>query len=611
MEDVNKLRELARLVRYYILYMTTKAGSGHATSALSATDIMTCLFFNHLKFDISNPKNLANDRVIFSKGHASPLLYALWTVAGVIGEGELDNYRQFGSKLEGHPTPRFEYVDAATGSLGQGLSVGVGMAIGLRAKFQISPMVYVLLGDSEMAEGSVWEAMEIASFYKLNNIIAMVDVNRLGQSRETMLGWNLDKYKARAEAFGWRVIEIDGHDFGQIGQAFGKRGAGDKPLMILAATIKGKGVSFLENKEGWHGKALPADDFKKALTELGKVDKKARATILAPKAQEPFKYKEGPVILPKYKIGEEIATRKAYGEAIAAIGATNSRVVCLDGETSNSTYSEIFREKVSERYFEMFIAEQNMVGVALGLSKLGFVPFASTFSVFFSRAYDQIRMSAVSRANIKFVGSHAGVSIGEDGPSQMALEDIAMFRSVFGSTVVCPSDANSCAKLVREIVDCKGVVFLRTQRPATSVIYADSEEFKVGGSKILRESDSDKIAVIACGVCVIEALKAAEELKKEGIIVRVVDAYSIKPIDEKGLRQAARESGNKIITCEDHYLEGGLGDAVLNVFANDAKVQVYKLAVSKMPMSGKGGELLAYEEIDSVAIVNKVKEVLG
>src|SRR3990170_3323541 len=492
MTDIAKLEKLAKLVRYYILRMTTKAGSGHPTSSLSAADIMTALFFNKLRFDLKNPQNPANDRVIFSKGHTSPLLYALYTAAGELTEKEIDSYRQFKSPLEGHPTPNFKFAEAATGSLGQGLSIGVGMALALRS--QISN-IYVLMGDSEVSEGSVWEAMELASYYQLGNLVGIIDVNRLGQSGETMLGWDTETYKKRAEAFGWQAHVVDGHDFGQILKAFDSIPSdSEKPQMIIAKTVKGKGVSFLEDREGWHGKALGQEDYEKAVKELGEVDRKVRGEITKPSksllkfsTRSNSNYSSSKVEkFPSYRIGEEVATRKAYGEALIKLGSQNPNVVVLDADVKNSTYTELFKEKFPDRFFEMFIAEQNMVGTALGLSKRGLVPFVSTFAAFFTRAFDQIRMTAISRGNVKFMGSHAGVSIGEDGPSQMGLEDISLFRSVFGSVVLNPSDAVSCEKLVFEAANHQGIVYIRTARPATPVIYEISQDFKIGGSKVVR-----------------------------------------------------------------------------------------------------------------------------
>ena len=637
MVDIEKLEKLAKLVRYYILRMTTKAGSGHPTSSLSAADIMTALFFNKLRFDLKNPQNPANDRVIFSKGHASPLLYALFAAAGELSEKDIDSYRQFKSLLEGHPTPNFKYADVATGSLGQGLSIGLGMALAIKSDYRLQttgyrpPKIYVLMGDSEVSEGSVWEAMELASFYKFGNLIGIIDVNRLGQSGETMLGWDTETYEKRVESFGWQAYVVDGHDFGEILKAFESiKPDSEKPQMIIAKTIKGKGVSFLENKEGWHGKALGKEDYEKAVSELGEVAKTVRGEVEKPPIPHlKFSTRSNSndsssevEKLPSYKLGEEIATRKAYGEALVKLGAQNPNVVVLDADTKNSTYSEMFKEKFPERFFEMFIAEQNMVGTALGLSARGMVPFVSTFAAFFTRAFDQIRMTAYSRGNVKFMGSHAGVSIGEDGPSQMGLEDMALFRSVYGSVVLNPSDAVSCEKLVFEAAKHQGIVYIRTARPATPVIYDRNEEFKIGGSKVLKSSNKDELTIIACGVVLIEALKAADELAKKGVNVRVIDAYSIKPIDDTILKKAARET-KAIVTVEDHYSEGGLGDAVLNVFTDNSSVHlrgessshlggvsVYKFAVSKMLMSGKPAELLDYEGISEKAIVKKVLEIL-
>ena len=648
MADIGKLEAIAKLVRYYILSMTTKAGSGHATSALSAVEVMVALFFDKLRYDLNNPQNPTNDRVIFSKGHASPLVYALYAAArlrpasagasagkqgfggqaGVLSEKELDDYRQLGSNLEGHPTPRFKYIDVATGSLGQGLSVGLGMALLAREK-KLPYIVYVLMGDSETSEGSFWEAVELTSYYKIGNIVGIVDVNRLGQSGETMLGWNVDSYKKRIEAFGWRTQMVDGHNFGEILQAFDEVDLeSDRSQMIIAKTIKGKGVSFLENKEGWHGRALSEEQYQEALKELGEIDKSVRGEIKKPiisnfhfaRANETFPISNSKskktttnYKLPttNYKLGEMVATRKAYGEALVKLGEINPDIVALDAEVKNSTYAEIFKAKYPSRFFEMFIAEQNMVSVALGMSTRGYLPFVSTFAAFFTRAFDQVRMSGYSRANVKFVGSHAGVSIGEDGPSQMGLEDVAMFRSVFGSVVLAPCDATSCAKLVEAAAFYEGLVYIRCARPRTPVIYKGSEEFKIGGSKVVRSSAQDRLTIVACGVCVVEAIKATDELAAEGISVRVIDAYSIKPIDEATLKKAAGETNNLVVTVEDHYFEGGLGDAVLNVFATDDKIKVYKLAVSKMPMSGKPDELLDWEGISVIGIVKKVEELLG
>jgi len=613
MRDVKKLREIAITVRYWALYMSTKAGSGHPTSSLSATDLMVALFFETLRYDLKNVDEINNDRVIFSKGHASPLFYALYKVAGVISDKDVNSYRKFGSTLEGHPTPRFKYAEAATGSLGQGLSIGVGEAMAAKSD-KLNFRTFVLMGDSEVAEGSVWEAIQIASHYKLDNLVGIIDVNRLGQRGETMLGHDVNAYKERVEAFGWDAVVVDGHNFGEILNAFDqidkKNG---KPKMIIAKTLKGKGVSFLEDKDGLHGKALNQEDFEKATKELGKIEKGLTAEINSP-TRGPvisFSHPTAPRLKLSYKIGEEIATRKAYGEALAKLGSIDSKIVSLDGEVSNSTFAQDFKEVHPERFFEMYIAEQNMVGVALGMSKRGYIPFVSTFSAFFTRAFDQIRMSAISYGNIKFVGSHSGVSIGEDGPSQMGLEDFAMFRAVFGSHVFCPADANSTTKIVELVANNKGIFYIRTNRVDTEVIYNDREKFEIGGSKVLRSTASDKVTLVSCGVTLFEGLGAADELKKNGINVRVIDAYSIKPIDKKGLVKSAKSTSGIVIVVEDHFYEGGLGDAVVSALCGEVGVRIERLAVGKMPMSGKMNELYDYEGINTESIVKKIKEVVN
>ena len=610
---MDNLKELSKLIRYYILKSTTQAGSGHPSSSLSAVELMTVLFFGgFLKYDLKDIQNPLNDRVIFSKGHASPLLYALWTSAGVMSEKELLTYRKFGSVLEGHPTPQFPYAEVATGSLGQGLSIGVGYS--LNAKLDELPYkTFVLLGDSEMAEGSVWEAIQLASYYKLSNLIGILDVNRLGQRGETMLGHNVKEYAKRVSSFGWETIVIDGHSVTEVADAYSlAESSKDKPVMIIAKTIKGKGVSFMEDKIGWHGKTLPYEKLGEALKELEDIDKTLRGHIdkreSLGRVNQPFSGFHGSRVA-QYNKGDLIATRKAYGETLVAIFSEDTPLVVLDAEVSNSTYSEIFKLKYPERFFEMYIAEQNMVGVAIGLSKRGKIPFASTFAAFWSRAHDQIRMAAYSNANIKFVGSHAGVSIGEDGPSQMGLEDISMYRSVFGSAVLYPSDAVSCAKLTLQAANTNGIVYLRTTRKETPVIYENSEEFPIGGSKTLKESDKDGVTVVGAGITIHEALLAHEMLKKDGINVRVIDMYSVKPIDCATLEKAVEETG-VIVVVEDHYPEGGIADAVRSCLSG-LKTAVYSLAVSKKPRSGTPEELLNYEEISSSAIVKKVKEVLS
>jgi transketolase len=605
---MNNLEGLARLIRYYSLVSTTKAGSGHPTSSLSAADLMAGLLFGGtFRFDLDEPRHPNNDRLIFSKGHASPLFYALWAAAGAVTEKELLTLRKFGSPLEGHPTPAFRYTEAATGSLGQGLSIGAGMALNAKYLDKLPYRTYVLLGDSEMAEGSVWEALEIAAYYKLGNLVGILDVNRLGQRGETMYGHDLSVYKNRIAAFGWETIVIDGHHMPQIRTAFEQAVRSvDRPVMIIARTLKGKGVSFIEDKNGWHGKALKKDELARALEELGPVDRDLRGSIPLPENERPAAPKQGksaPVLYPPDK---PVATRHAYGTALSRLYQQYPDMVVVDGEVSNSTYAEIFKKAYPERFFEMYIAEQNMVGMALGLSVRGQVPFVSTFAAFMTRAADQVRMSQYSNANIKFCGSHAGVSIGEDGSSQMGLEDIALFRAVLGSVVLYPSDAVSTEKLVEEIAKHQGICYLRTTRMETPILYRNDEAFWIGGSKILKSGSKDKATVVAAGITLHEALKAYEELKKEGILIRVIDLYSVKPVDVATLRQAAEDTGF-IITVEDHYAEGGIADAVRTALSKHP-VPIHSLAVRAMPKSGKPEELMDYEGISWKAIVEAVKQ---
>ena len=610
-EKIERLKQLAKLIRYSILTATTNAGSGHPTSSLSATELMAGLMFGGIfRFDADQPDHPNNDRLIFSKGHASPLFYALWRAAGKVTEEEMMTYRKFGSPLEGHPTVAFPYAEAATGSLGQGLSIGLGMALNAKYLDRLPYRTYVLLGDSEMSEGSQWEAIQLAAWYKLDNLVGVIDVNRLGQRGETMYGRDLEGYRERIAAFGWETFLVkDGHDFGEILQAYDKslRVTG-KPVMIIAGTIKGKGVSQVEDQNGWHGKALNKDDLKKALEELGEVDRSVRGEILLPKDLRPESVGAEAIQDPSYSKGESIPTRNAYGNGLKRIYPKFPHLVSLDGEVSNSTRAQYFKEAHPDRFFEMFIAEQNMVGVALGLDRRGKLPFVSTFGAFMTRAFDQIRMSQYSDANIKFVGSHAGVSIGQDGPSQMALEDLAMFRSVLKSVVLYPSDAVSAERLLEEAASCKGMVYIRTNRGGTPVIYDKNERFPIGGCKVLRRSDKDKATLIGAGMTLHEALAAYEELKRGDIAVRVIDLYSVKPLDEKTLREAAHDT-RFFVTAEDHYPEGGIGDAVKSALSGSS-TPVYSLAVGNKPKSGKPGELLDFEGISGKAIVEEIKKRL-
>ena len=607
MQDKKIIEKLSKLIRYFILVSTTKAGSGHPTSSLSAVELMSTLFFGgFFRFRADEPQYHNNDRMIFSKGHASPLMYALWAAADKISEEELMTLRKLDSRLEGHPTPKFPYSEAATGSLGQGLSIGLGMALNAKYIDMLPYNTFVLIGDSEMAEGSQWEALEIAAHYKLNNLIGIIDVNGLGQRGETLYGKNTGEYQKRVSSFGWESIVIDGHNIDEVINAYEKSlRPGDKPIMIIASTKKGKGVSFLEDKEGWHGKALSEEQKDEGLKELGEIDTGIRGELASPEDIAAAKVPNMPELIPMST--DKISTRRAYGNALVNIFSKFPNIVVLDAEVSNSTYSEIFKNKIPERFFEMYIAEQNMVGTALGLAIRGKIPFISTFAAFFTRAFDQIRMSQYSNSNIKFVGSHAGVSIGEDGASQMALEDISMFRSLIDCIVLYPSDGFSTEKLIEKAARHHGNVYIRTTRMDTPIIYGGEEDFSFGGSKTLKESKDDSVTICTAGVTLFEALKAYEELKKDNISARIIDLYSIKPIDKDTLNRAANETG-AIITVEDHFAEGGLGEAVKSSI--DQKCNFAILAVRKMPMSGKPDELLDYEEISSKAIIDCVKQIV-
>jgi transketolase len=602
-------RELAQQLRVDAVRATAAAGSGHPSSGMSAADLMAVLLARYLRYDFDHPQDPANDHLIFSKGHASPLLYALYRAAGAITDEELMSYRRLDSRLEGHPTPRLPWVDVATGSLGLGLPVGVGLALAGKALDRSPYRVWVLTGDSELAEGSMWEAFARAAHAGLDNLVAIVDVNRLGQSGETMLGWDTTTYAARARAFGWRTIEIDGHDVQAIDHAYAEALEPDgRPVAIIARTIKGKGVAAIENRNGFHGK--PLADPEAAIAELGG----PRDLVIAPRlpsatgTRVPLQ-RRAPVRLPSWPLGEQVATRRAYGEALRAIGAAEPRVVAMDGEVGNSTYSELFRDAFPERYFEMYVAEQQMVAAAIGLQARGRIPFASTFAAFWTRAHDFIRMAAVSRADIRLVGSHTGV-VGEDGPSQMALEDIAMLRAIHDSTVLVTSDANQTAALVEAMLDQPGVVYLRTLRMATPVIYPSGERFPIGGSRTLRSSKHDHVTLFAAGVTVHEALAAADILAATGVRARVIDLYSVKPLDTNTVIQAALATGH-VIVAEDHWAQGGLGDAVLETLADaDSDALIRRLAVQTMPTSGRPQELLWRSGIDRTWIATAARDLL-
>ena len=603
------LRDVATRLRINSIKSTTEAGSGHPSTCCSAADIMAALFFGAMRFDPKNPKNPNNDRFVLSKGHAAPVLYAAWAETGHVPVGDLMKLRTFGCDLEGHPTPRLDFVDVATGSLGQGLSAGVGMALAARLDKR-DYHTWVLIGDGESAEGSIWEAAEIASYYKLNNLTVILDANRLGQSQPTMLQHDMDTYKKRFAAFGWKPLVIDGHDMAQLVSALRKaRRSKDQPVAVLAKTLKGKGVSFIEDKDGWHGRPLKkGEEQDKAIAELqaqltGATGAKVKR---APREKAPEAHKPASMPPPAYKLGDQLATREAYGTALTKIGAVDPRVVALDGDTKNSTFSERFLKAYPDRFFEGFIAEQNMVGVAAGLSSRGKVPFASTFACFLERAIDQVRMSVISFANIKLVGSHAGVSIGEDGPSQMALEDVAIFRAMADCVVLCPCDAVSTERAVELATNHAGMVFIRTSRPKTPVIYDNHHEFSLGKANLLRHGDNDRVTVVAAGVTVFEALKAYDQLKAQGTSIRVIDIFSVKPIDRQLLIESGKRTNNTIITVEDHHVEGGLGDAVAAAVSPEG-IRVHKLAVREVPRSGKPDELMHQYGISAARIAEKVR----
>jgi len=614
--DLALAAELGQQLRVDSVRSSTSAGSGHPTSSMSAADLMAVLVSRHLRYDWDNPDQPGNDHLIFSKGHASPLLYSIYKAVGVVSDEELmTGYRRFGSRLEGHPTPVLPWVDVATGSLGQGLPDGVGVALAGKYLDELPYRVWVLCGDSEMAEGSMWEALDKASHYKLANLIAIVDVNRLGQSGPTELSWDLDAYRRRATAFGARVFVIDGHDVAAIDQAIAEAGdlTGEQPTVVLARTRKGRGFSEVEDREGWHGKPLPPEMAERAIIELGgERNLVVRGAMPEKAASRPAADGRAEVKLPGFERGQKVATRKAYGDALAALGARPD-VVAMDGEVSNSTFADEFARAHPRRYFEMYIAEQQLVAAAVGFSVRGYRPFASTFAAFFSRAYDFIRMAAISQASICLVGSHAGVEIGADGPSQMALEDLAMLRAVHGSTVLYPSDATSTAALVQAMADLTGIAYMRTTRGAYPVLYDAGESFPVGGSKVLRSADDDQVALIGAGVTLHGCLAAADQLKEDGISARVIDLYSIKPIDTATLTAAATATRGRLVLVEDHHPEGGLGSAVLDALAGagPTELTVAHLAVTEMPGSGTSEELLDAAGISASHIADAARRLLA
>jgi len=613
---ITAIQNKATHLRIESVRATTEAGSGHPSSCCSAADIVATLFFSVMRYDPKNPKHPNNDRFILSKGHAAPLLYAAWAEAGLFDKKDLLQLRTLASDLEGHPTPRLSFVDVATGSLGQGLAAGVGMALNAKNVDRSSYRTYVLLGDGESVEGSVWEAVELARHYALDNLCAIVDVNRLGQSDPTMLQHDMEGYRARWAGFGWHTVVVDGHDPAALLAAFEEAARTQrKPTVLLARTFKGKGISFIEDRPDWHGKALKkGEEAQKAIDELtrqlkpGAVEPEIRSPLPSPPPQR-GEGKVGVMAPPAYKPTDSVATREAFGAALAALGEANPLVVGLDADVKNSTFMDKFGKQFPGRFFESFIAEQNMVGAAVGLAACGKIPFVATFACFLTRAYDFIRMAAISHSNIKLMGSHVGVSIGEDGPSQMGLEDIAMMAAQPGMVVLYPSDAVCTHRLVEAAAGHRGPVYIRTGRPKSPILYGNDETFKIGGSKVVRQSQSDQLTIVAAGVTLFEALKAHDQLKEAGVSVRVIDLYSIVPIDRATLLDSARATQGKILTVEDHYEHGGLGDAVLSAVGSEG-IRVHKLAVREIPHSGKPDELIDRFGVGARTIVETAKRIL-
>ncbi len=600
-----QLSEIAKKLRIHSLVSTSKAGSGHPTTCLSVAEIMACLFFGEMHYDVKNPNNPGNDELILSKGHAAPILWACYAEAGIIPVESLNTLRDIHSRLEGHPTARMPWIKVSTGSLGQGLSAGVGMALSQRL-LDSPAQTYVVLGDGELAEGMIWEAANMAHDQKLANICAIVDCNRLGQSGPTMHQHNTERYKQKFEAFGWYALVIDGHDTAAIIDALEECRMQDVPCAIIARTFKGKGVSFLENKDGWHGKTLSARELESALKELGPMPDISSSSFIKQAYKVQLKKAPKPPAIPlkRYSDGLPVATRAAYGHALLEAGRVDDRIVAIDGDVQNSTGAEDFFNTFKKRSFQSFIAEQNMAGISLGLAAKGYIPFAATFAAFWTRAHDVFRMAQYSGSNAKFVGSHVGVSIGEDGPSQMGLEDIAMFRSIPSCIVLYPCDGVSTQRCVHEMINHKGLCYLRTTRPKTPLIYEDDETFPIGGSKVLKQSKKDSATIIAAGITVHNSLAAYESLEKEGIFVRIIDAYSVQPLDSKTILKAAKETKN-IIVVEDHYPAGGLGEAVSSL-----GIPITHLCIKDLPRSGKSEELMEMYGISANQIVKKVKELL-
>jgi len=607
MTKIEALERIATRLRIHSLRMTSEAGSGHPTTCLSMAEIAACLFFSEMKYDVRDARGWANDEFVLSKGHAAPILWAAYAEAGIIPPADLLNLRKITSDLEGHPTPRMEWIKAATGSLGQGLSVAVGMALAMR--LGKSPgRAFAVLGDGECAEGAVWEAANAAANLKLRNLVAIVDINRLGQSDFTMHQHDVNAYARKFKAFGWDALAVNGHNVLQLLEAFRRAGKKGRPTAILAKTVKGKGVSFIEDRNGWHGKPLKKDELEKALAELGPMPEVDAAKLVRKPKAVPTPKLEGRTDFERSDYKDKIATRLAYGNALVALGRVHAGVVAIDGDVKNSTYADKFFEEFPKRSFQSYIAEQNMVGMAMGMAAKGYWPFIATFAAFLTRAHDQVRMAAYSFSNVKICGSHVGVSIGEDGPSQMGLEDLGLFRSVPGCAVLYPSDGFSAEGCVRAMAEHKGLAYLRTTRPATALLYKKDEAFPIGGSKVLKKGEGDAALIVAAGITVHEALKAYEALKKEGIGVSILDAYSVQPLDRETLSREAAAAGGKVVVVEDHFEAGGLGEAVAAALAGKAKL--VHLAVRELPRSGKPDELLDKYGISARHIAAAVKSII-
>lgn len=614
-EQATELQDLAHKLRIHSVNMTTASKSGHPTSCSSMAEVMSVLFYRVMRYSVAEPKHPANDRFILSKGHAAPILYAAWAEAGLFPASDLMNLRKIDSDLEGHPTPRLNFIDVATGSLGQGLSVACGMAYAAKHFDKASYRTYCLMGDGESMEGNIWEALNFAGFYKLNNLCAIIDVNRLGQSDPAPLQHDMEVYKKRLESFGFHAIVVDGHDIPELCKAFAEaESVTDKPTCLIAKTFKGKYFPDIENLMNWHGKAL-GDKTAGVVAHVQSLMKNPGVTpscIAPPVLDCPASDIRGVALSspPAYELGQSLATRQAYGSALAKLAKGNTRVVALDGDMKNSTFSQEMLKVDPERYIECFICEQNMLGVGIGVAcRDRTVAFASTFAAFLTRGFDNLRMGVISQTNLNVVGSHCGVSIGEDGPSQMALEDIAMFRSLPGCTVFYPSDAVSCERAVELAANTRGICFVRVSRPATKVIYANDEPFQIGKAKIVRSSASDTALVVASGVTLYEALKAADLLAAKGVNIRVMDPFTIKPLDVAAVREHAAACGGRVVTVEDHYPEGGIGDAVLDAVADCRNVVVKKLAVNAVPRSGPPMDLLEMFGISASSIVRAVTDV--